>query len=59
MSPSVWETLLCASSKVNVFEKTRMVVPVNQYNTHWAMMWLDLSARTINYANSLGGKGQR
>lgn len=43
--------------KVNVTEKSLVVVPINVMSTHWAMAVIDNVAATISYYDSLASRG--
>ncbi|EER35998.1 conserved hypothetical protein [Candida tropicalis MYA-3404] len=43
--------------KVNLFEKSKVLVPVNISNTHWALAVIDNLEKTISYYDSLNTVG--
>lgn len=43
--------------KVNVAEKSLVIVPINIMSTHWAVAVIDNDAATISYYDSLASKG--
>lgn len=43
--------------KINVFEKDRVIVPINIMSTHWALAVVDNKRKTISYFDSLASRG--
>lgn len=43
--------------KINVFEKDRIIVPINIMSTHWALAVVDNKRQEIKYFDSLASKG--
>jgi len=40
--------------RVDIFEKDRILFPINLNNSHWALAMIDLENRTVEYFDSLG-----
>lgn len=43
--------------KINLFEKDKVVVPINIMSTHWALAVVDNKKHTIGYFDSLASRG--
>lgn len=43
--------------KINVFEKDRVIVPINIMGTHWALAVIDNRRKRISYFDSLASRG--
>ncbi|KAI8852196.1 hypothetical protein BC829DRAFT_440920 [Chytridium lagenaria] len=40
---------------MGIFGYSRVIIPINQNNSHWSMIHIDMIAHTIEYYDSLGG----
>ena len=45
------------SKKIDVFTQDKIFVPINIDNSHWVMLIVYLSIKTIKYYDSMGGNG--
>lgn len=45
--------------KINLFEKEKVIVPINIMSTHWALAVIDNKQKSISYFDSLASRGNR
>lgn len=43
--------------KFNIFEKEKIIIPVNLHNTHWTLLVIYMQKKEIHYYDSMSGSG--